>query len=184
MVHHCEPLLEELFSNLGSTDDLITNQQVKEFFAYNVYVKTLILSLEKFIGTKYESDACQKIVYKYSLSNVLISIQKLLNITPILLKNYMTLQLLLDCFTVWHHSDMECILKSFFTHMNMPKDIQSYQQINNSYTQAIKYANISNAQLANNAVFEKELIVGQVIIVHIIVKQYPYLYTIHIYSII
>ncbi|XP_060871065.1 uncharacterized protein LOC132945364 [Metopolophium dirhodum] len=164
MVHNCEPLLKELFYNLNSIDNLIANyQDIKEFFAYNVYVKTLILSLEKFIGTKYESVVVHKIINKYSLSDVLMNIQKLLNVNPILLKNYMTLHLIFDCFTVWHNSDMEYVLKSIFSHMNMPKNIQSYKQINNLYTQAIRYANTSNAQLEANTVFEKELIIGQLI---------------------
>lgn len=164
MVHYCEPLLKELFYNLNSTDNLIVNHpDIKEFFAYNVYVKTLILSLEKFIGTKYESDVVHKIIKKYSLSDVLVNIQKLLNVNPILLKNYMTLHLIFDCFTVWHNSDMEFILKSIFSLMNMPKNIQSYKQINNLYTQAIRYVNTSNAQLAANTIFEKELIIGQLI---------------------
>jgi len=164
MVHNCEPLLKELFYNLNSIDNLIANHQdVKEVFAYNVYVKTLILSLENFIGTKYESVIVHKIINKYSLSDVLMNIQKLLNVNPILLKNYMTLHLIFDCFTVWHNSDMEYVLKLIFSHMNMPKNIQSYKQINNLYTQAIRYANTSNAQLAANTVFEKELIIGQVI---------------------
>lgn len=163
MVHYCEPLLKELFYNLNSTDNLIVNHpDIKEFFAYNVYVKTLILSLEKFIGTKYESDVVHKIIKKYSLSDVLVNIQKLLNVNPILLKNYMTLHLIFDCFTVWHNSDMEFILKSIFSLMNTPKNIQSYKQINNLYTQAIRYVNTSNAQLAANTIFEKELIIGQV----------------------
>lgn len=162
-MHNCDPLLQELFYNLNSTDNLIANHQdIKEFFAYNVYVKTLILSLEKFIGTKYESDIVYKIINKYSLSGVLMNIQKLLNVNPVLLKNYMTLHLIYDCFTVWHNSDMEYVLKSIFSLMNMPKNIQSYKQINNLYTQAIRYANTSNAQLAANTVFEKELIIGQV----------------------
>lgn len=163
MSNHCEPILIELFYNLNSTDNLIANHQdVKEFFAYNVYVKTLILSLEKFIGTEYESDVVQKIINKYSLSNVLVNIQKLINVNPILLKNYMTLHLLFECYTVWHNFDMEYVLKSIFSQMNLPKNIQSYKQINNLYLQAIRYANISNAQLAANTIFEKELLIGQV----------------------
>jgi len=163
MAHYCEPLLEELFYNLNSTDNLTANHQdMKDFVGYNVYVKTLILSLEKFIGTKYESDVVYKIINKYSLSDVLVNIQKLLNVNPILLKNYITLHLIFDCFTVWHNSDMEYVLKSIFSHMNTPKNIQSYKKINNLCTQAIKYANTSNAQLATNPVFEKELIIGQV----------------------
>ncbi|KAL5244226.1 hypothetical protein ACI65C_011636 [Semiaphis heraclei] len=164
MAHYCEPLLEELLYNLNSTDNLTANHQdMKEFVGYNVYVKTLILSLEKFIGTKYESDVLYKIINKYSLSDVLVNIQKLSNVNPILLKNYITLHLIFDCFTVWHNSDMEYVLKSIFSHMNTPKNIQSYNKINNLCTQAIKYANASNAQLAANPVFEKELIIGQLI---------------------
>ncbi|XP_015374038.1 PREDICTED: uncharacterized protein LOC107168980 [Diuraphis noxia] len=164
MAHYCEPLLEELFNNLNSTDNLTANHQdIKEFVGYNVYVKTLILSLEKFIGTKYESDVVCKIINKYSLSDVLVNIQKLLNVNPILLKNYITLHLIFDCLTVWHNSDMEYVLKSIFYHMNNPKNIHSYKKINNLCTQAIKYANTSNAQLTANPVFEKELIIGQLI---------------------
>jgi len=163
MAHYCDPLLKELFYNLNLTDNLIANHQgIKEFFAYNIYVKTLILSLEKFIGTKYESNVVQNIINKYSLSDVLVNILRLLNVNSILLKNYMTLHLIFDCFTVWHHSDMEYVLKSIFSHMNKPKDIHSFKKINNLYTQAIIYANISNAQLAANTIFEKELIIGQV----------------------
>ncbi|CAH1715505.1 unnamed protein product [Aphis gossypii] len=164
MAHYCDPLLKELFYNLNLTDNLIANHQgIKEFFAYNIYVKTLILSLEKFIGTKYESNVVQNIINKYSLSDVLVNILRLLNVNSILLKNYMTLHLIFDCFTVWHHSDMEYVLKSIFSHMNKQKDIHSYKKINNLYTQAIIYANISNAQLAANTIFEKELIIGQLI---------------------
>lgn len=164
MAHYCDPLLKELFYNLNLTDNLISNHQgIKEFFAYNIYVKTLILSLEKFIGTKYESNVVQNIINKYSLSDVLVNIQRLLNVNSILLKNYMTLHLIFDCFTVWHHSDMEYVLKSIFSHMNKPNNIHSYKKINNIYTQAIIYANISNAQLAANTIFEKELIIGQLI---------------------
>ncbi|XP_060838951.1 uncharacterized protein LOC132920516 [Rhopalosiphum padi] len=164
MAHYCEPLLKELFYSLNSVDDLIANDQdIKHFFAYNVYVKTLILSLEKFIGTKYESDVVQNIINKFSLSDVLVNIQRLLNVNSILLKNYMTLHLIFDCLTVWHHSDLEYVLKLIFSHMNMPKNIHSYKQINNLFTQVIRYANISNAQLATNTIFEKELIIGQLI---------------------
>lgn len=166
MAPYCEALFKELFLNLNSTDSLIANGQTKELFGYNIYVKTLILSLEKFVGTKYESDVCEKIIFKYSLSDVLTNIKKILNISPILLKNYMTLHLLFDFFTVWNHSDIECILKSIFSHMNTPKDVQSYKQINNLYTQAIRYVNISNTHLAVNTEFEKELILGQVSIIH------------------
>jgi len=163
MAHYCEPLLKELFYSLNSVDDLIANDQdIKHFFAYNVYVKTLILSLEKFIGTKYESDVVQNIINKFSLSDVLVNIQRLLNVNSILLKNYMTLHLIFDCLTVWHHSDLEYVLKLIFSHVNMPKNIHSYKQINNLFTQVIRYANISNAQLATNTIFEKELIIGQV----------------------
>lgn len=163
MSNYCEPLLQELFNSLSSTYCLITNQQVKEFFAYNVYVKTLILSLEKFIGTKYESDVYQKIINEYSLAAVLVNIQNLLSITPIILMNYIKLHLLFDCFTVWHNSDIETILKSIFSYTNMAKNIQSCKQMNNVYVQAIRYANISNTQLTLNTEFEKELIIGQVI---------------------
>lgn len=163
MVHNCEPLLKELFNYLNSTDNIIANHQdLKEFFAYNVCVKTIILSLEKFIGTKYESDIVPNIINKYSLSDVLENIEKLVNVNPILLRNYMTLHLIFDCFTVWHNSDAEYVLKSIFSYMNMPKDIQSYKLINNLYTQAIRYANTSNKQLAAYTIFEKELIIGQV----------------------
>jgi len=168
---HCEPLLEDLFMNLRSTDGLIAKHQIKEFFAYNVYVKTLILSLEKFMGTEYELKACEKIIHKHSLSDVLANIQKLSNVTPMLVKNYTTLQLAFDCFTVWHRSDVGCILKSISSRTIIPKDLQSYKQINNLYTQAIRYANVSNTQLKNNAVFEKELIVGQVSVM-VIVRLY------------
>lgn len=166
MAPYCETLLIELFLNLNSTDSLLANKQAKELFAYNIYVKTLILSLEKFIGTKYESDVCEKIVYKYSLSDVLENIKKLLNISPILLKNFMNLHLLYDFFTVWNYSDMECVLKSIYSHMNTPKDVQSYKQINSLYIQAIRYVNISNTHLAVNTEFEKELILGQVSMIH------------------
>jgi len=167
---HCEPLLEDLFMNLRSTDGLIAKHQIKEFFAYNVYVKTLILSLEKFMGTKYELEANEKIIHKHSLSNVLANIENLSKVTPMLVKNYTTLQLVFDCFTVWHHSDVECILKSIFSRTNIPKDLQSYKQINNLYTQAIRYTNVSNTQLKINTVFEKELIVGQVSVM-VIIRQ-------------
>ncbi|XP_025191469.1 uncharacterized protein LOC112591762 [Melanaphis sacchari] len=164
MAHCCEPLLKELFYNLHLTDNLIVNHKnIKAFSAYNVYVKTLILSLEKFIGTKYESNVVQNIINKYSLSHVLVNMQSLLDVNDILLKNYMTLHLIFDCFTVWHHSDMEYILKSIFSLMNLPKNIHSYKQINNLYTQAIRYANIKNVHLAANTIFEKELIIGQLI---------------------
>lgn len=125
-------------------------------------MKTLILLLEKCIGTKNESDVCRSIVEKYALSDVLMNIYKLLNVTSVLLKNYVTLHLLFDCLTNWHHSDMECILKSIFSLMNVPKNAHSYKQINNLYIQAIRYANISNTQSTVNAIFEKELIIGQV----------------------
>lgn len=163
MSNYCEPLLQELFDSLNSIHCLITNQQVKDFFAYNVYVKTLILSLEKFIGTKYESDVCQKIINQYSLATVLVNIQKLLNVTPNLFTNYIKLHLLFDCFTLWNNSEVETILKSIFSHTNTAKNIQSCKQINNVYVQAIRYANISNTQLTVNTEFEKELIIGQVI---------------------
>lgn len=166
MASHCETILNELFLNLNSIDSLMANGQAKELFAYNIYVKTLILSLETFIGTKYESDVCEKIIYKYSLSGILINIKTFLNISPILLKNYMTLHLLYDFFTVWNYSDIECILKSIFSHMNTPNDVQSYKHINSLYTQAIRYVNISNTHLAVNSEFEKELILGQVSIIH------------------
>lgn len=163
MVHTCEPLLKQLFDKFNSTENLVANHQgIKEFFAYNVYLKTLILSLEKFVGTKYESDIVQKIIIKYSLSNVLVNILNLLNVNPILLKNCMTLHLLFDYFTIWRHSDMEDVLKSIYSHMNTPKNVQSYKQINNLYIQAIRYSTASNSQLAANTVFEKELIIGQV----------------------
>lgn len=164
MTQYCKPLIEELFLNLHSTDVLLTNQQIKELFAYNVYVKTLILTLEKCVGTKYELDVCQQIVNTYFLSDILVNIKKLLNVTPILLKNYITLHLLFDCLTVWQHSDMESILKSIFSHMNTPNDVRSYKHINNLFIQAIKYAKISNTQLTNATIFEKELIIGQVYI--------------------
>lgn len=160
--HYFEPLLKELFYKLNSIDSLIYNQREKEFFPYNVYVKTLILSLENLIGSKYEFDVCENIVNKYFLSDVLVNIQKLLDVNSTLLKNYMKLHLLFDCFTVWHRSDSQIILKSIFSYMNVPKNIQSYKQINNLYIQAIKYANNSNTQWAVDLRFEKELIIGQV----------------------
>lgn len=181
MASYCETLLNELFSNLDSTDSLIVNKQAQELFAYNIYVKTLILSLEKFIGTKYESDVCEKILYKYSWLGVLVNIKKLLIISPTLLKNYMTLHLLYDFFTVWNYSDTECILKSIFTHMNTPKDVQSYKQINSLYVQAIRYVNISNTHLAVNTEFEKELIFGQVSI-NVIIKLLVDIYLFYIYK--
>lgn len=170
MIEYCTPLFDELFFILNSTDSLITNQRVKELFAYNVYVKTLILTLEKFIGTKYELDVCQKIINKYSLSKILMNINQLLIVSPIIIKNYITLQLLFDCYTVWHHSDMESILKLIFAYMNTPNDLQTYKLINNLFVQTIRYTNISNLQLSDDTVFEKELIIGQVIVV-----QYIYL---------
>lgn len=160
---YCEPLIKELFYKLNSTDCLVANQQVNKFSSYNIYLKTLILSLEKFIGTTYERDVHKQIIEKHTLSDVLINIRKLLDINPLLLKNYMTLRLLFDCFTVWHNSNLECILKSFFSCMSVPTNIQSYKQLNNLYTQAITYAITSkNTQLSVDAMFEKELIAGQV----------------------
>lgn len=168
--HYFEPLLKELFHKLNSIDSLIYIRREKEYFAYNVYMKTLILSLENFIGSKYESDVCENIVYKYALSNVLVNIQKLLDVNSTLLKNYMKLHLLFDYFTIWHHSDLQCILKSIFSYMNVPKNIQSYKQINNLYIQAIKYANNSNTQWAVDSTFERELIIGQVSM-HMFIKR-------------
>lgn len=163
--HYNDVILKEIFSYLCSIENLISNKQpVKAFFAYNVYVKTLILLLEKFIGTKYQFDVCLHVINKHSLSDVLVNFQKLLNVAPFLLKNYLTLHLLFDCYTIWPHSDMKCILKSIFSHMNTPKDVKSYKQINNLYILAIKYAKLSNVLLEDNIVFEKELIIGQVII--------------------
>lgn len=169
-LHYFEPLLKELFHKLNSIDSLIYNRREKEFFAYNVYVKTLNLSLENFIGSKYESDVCENIVNKYALSDVLVNMQKLLDVNSTLLKNYMKLHLLLDCFTIWHRSDLQCILKSIFSCMNVPKNIQSYKQINNLYTQAVKYANNSNTQWAVDSTFERELIIGQVSM-HMFIKR-------------
>lgn len=168
--HYFEPLLKELFHKLNLIDGLIYNRLDKEFLAYNIYVKTLILSLENFIGSKYESDVCENIVYRYALSDVLVNIQKLLDVNSSLLKNYMKLHLLFDCFTIWHRSDLQCILKSIFSCMNMPKNIQSYKQINNLYIQAIKYAKNSNTQWSVDSTFERELIIGQVS-VHMFIKQ-------------
>lgn len=159
----CESLIKELFYKLNSTDNYVSNQQENIHSAYNVYVKTLILTLEKCIGTKYESDICELIVKKHALSDVLVNIQKLLGINPNLLRNYMQLRLLFDCFTLWHNSDLECILKTIFSYMTVPTNIQAYKQINSLYIQAIRYANISNnTQLSVDATFEKELITGQV----------------------
>lgn len=169
IVHLCEPIFGKICSKLYSTEKLIHNKHVGEFFVYNVYVKTLILFLEKCIGSKYESDVCQLIIQHFSLSEVLVKIKPLLNIYPIFIKNYTTLHLLLDRFTFWHDSDMEFILKSILPYITMAKDIQSYKQINNIYLQAIRYAtNIENAQLADNVKFEKELIIGQVSINYIL----------------
>lgn len=164
MAHCCEPLFKELFSKLCSTKNLVTNQPDKMFLIYNVYAKTLILLLDKFLGTKYQLDVCQYIIDKYPLSDVLVSIHEKLNVAPILLKNYTTLHLLFDCFTIWLHSDMNCILKSINSLMNTSKDIQSYKQINNLNILAIKYAKISNVKLADSTMFERELLLGQVII--------------------
>lgn len=172
MAHYCEPILEELFLKLNSIDNLVNSYQVNDFSAYNVYVKTLILSLEKFVGTKYESDVRQQIVVKYSVYDVIVNIHKLSNVNPLLLKNYMTLHLLYDCFTIWQHSDIELILKSIGHCLSMVNDTQSYKQINYLCVQAIKYANITNTQLAGNIQFEKELIIAQVkIFVYIIVSD-------------
>lgn len=151
---------------------IIVNQQVKNVLVHSVYVKTLILTLEKFIGTVYESDACQQIIFKYSLSLILINIKKLFYTYPFLLKNYITLHLLFDYFTVWHQSETQNILKSIFSYMNIPKEVQLYKKISNLYVQAIRYAHISNTQLAVNAAFEKELIIGQVIYTYYILKLY------------
>ncbi|VVC25046.1 Hypothetical protein CINCED_3A021537 [Cinara cedri] len=163
MAHYCEPLFKDLFLKLNSIDNLIGSYQVNDFSAYNVYIKTLILSLEKFVGTKYESDVCLYIIEKYSLSDVLVNIQKLSNVNPMLLKNYMTLHLLFDTFTTWHHSDMEFILKLIGSRLSMVKDTRSYKQMNYLCVQAIRYANITNTQLSGNIQFEKELIIAQII---------------------
>lgn len=142
--------------------NIIANKQVKDLVVHSVHVKTLILTLEKFIGTPYESDALQKIIVNQSLSYIFKNIKKLFDINPILLKNYITLHFLFDYFTVWNQSDAQCILKSIFSYMNIPKETQLYKRICNLYIQAIRYAHTSNSTLAVNAAFEKELIIGQV----------------------
>lgn len=162
MAHYCEPILEELFLKLNSIDNLVNSYQVNNISAYNVYLKTLILSLEKFVGSKYESVVCQQIVEKYSVYDAIVNIHKLSNVNPLLLKNYMTLHLLFDCYTIWRNSDIETILKSISHCLSMVNDTQSYKQINYLCAQAIKYANITNIQLAGNIKFEKELVIAQV----------------------
>jgi hypothetical protein len=164
IAHYCEPLLKVLFFNVDKIIySIIANRHIKDFVVLNVYLRTLILILEKFIGTMYESDVCQLIIFKYSLSNILIQIKKIFNIYPMILNNYIILHLLFDYFTVWHQSESQYILKNIFSYMNIPKDVQLYKQISNLYIQAIKYVHISNTQLVVNAAFEKELIIGQVI---------------------
>lgn len=158
--YYWRPLVEALFCKLNSTNSLIDQSDIKEFFAYNVYMKTLILLMEKCIGIQHESDGFK--ILQLALSDLLVNIHKLLGVAPVLLKNYVTLHLLFDCSTTWHHSDTECILKSTFSLMNVSKNVQSYRQVNHLYIQAIRYANISNTQLTNSAMFEKELINGQV----------------------
>lgn len=161
--HLCEPIFEKISLKLHSVEKLIDNKRAGEFFVNNVYIKTLILFLNKCIGSKYESDVRKLIVQKISLSEILVKIKKLLNIYPILLKNYTTLHLLLDRFTLWNDSDIDFKLESIFTLITMANDIQSYKRINNVYLQAIRYSvNLKNAQSADNIKFEKELIIGQV----------------------
>lgn len=169
----CDPLLKVLFSNIDKINcNIIANRQIKYFVVLSVYLKTLILILEKFIGTVYESDACQKIIFKYSLYNILIQIKKTFNVYPMLLKSYITLHLLFDYFTVWHQSESQHILKNIFSYMNIPKDVQLYKKISNLYIQAIRYVHIGNTQLVVSAAFEKELIIGQVIFTYYIYNIY------------
>jgi len=162
MEHYCKSLLDDIFSNLHLTNNLMDKHEMKEVYVYNVYVKTLILTLEKFVGTAYESEVREKILNKYVLSDMLVYMEQLSKVTPVLIKNYMTLQLVFDCFTLWQCADVKCLLNVISSRFKEFKNLQSYKQINNLYTQVIKYANVSNTEVKKNTVFEKELIVGQV----------------------
>ncbi|XP_050419640.1 uncharacterized protein LOC126832762 [Adelges cooleyi] len=158
ITHFNEPILHDIFSELCYNDELIENCEEKAISTYNFYLKMLIVCLERFLGTKYQAEACKTIILNYSLKDILKKMNTLLKLSPYLSRNCVTLHLLLDCYTVWPKLDMELTFNSLFSNMDWPDNPLFYKQVNNWYTQAIKYL---NAAKINDVCFEKELIIGQ-----------------------